>query len=125
MIIGVGVDIVDIDRIDSLLRKFQNHFLNKIFTKSEIEFCSTRVNAVSSYAKMFSLKEATIKALSDAKGIRWHDMEILHDANGKPTVSLSGVALANVKSKTDKFNLQASVSDEKKYVVAYVIIEGL
>ena len=124
MIIGVGIDIVEISRIGSLLEKFQSHFLNKIYTEEEIRFCYSRKNVVSSLAKMFALKEATIKALSDAKGIKWHEMAIRHNENGKPLVTLSGTALNNLKSKTNDFNIQASVSDEQEYAIAYVVIEG-
>ena len=125
MIIGVGIDIVDIRRIDSILRKFNEQFLNRIYTETEIRFCYSRSDAVSSLAKMFSLKEAMIKALSDAKGIGWHDMQISHDENGKPIMHLSGKALENLKKKTSNFNIQVSVSDEKKYAIAYVIIESV
>ena len=125
MIIGVGIDIVDVRRIDSILRKFKEQFLNKIYTDAEIRFCYSRSDAVSSLAKMFSLKEATIKALSDAKGIGWHDMQISHDENGKPIMNLSGKALEHLKKKTSNFNIQVSVSDEKKYAIAYVIIESI
>lgn len=125
MIIGVGIDIVDISRITSLLQKFGNHFVNKIFTPKEIAFCKSRSSSVSSFAKMFSLKEAMIKALSNAKGLAWHDMEISHDENGKPLMTLSGIALKNLLSKTNNFNIQVSVSDERQYAIAYVIIEDL
>ena len=125
MIIGVGIDIVDVRRIDSILWKFKEQFLNKIYTDAEIRFCYSRSDAVSSLAKVFSLKEATIKALSDAKGIGWHDMQISHDENGKPIMHLSGKALENLKKKTSNFNIQVSVSDEKKYAIAYVIIESV
>ena len=125
MIIGVGIDIVDVRRIDSILRKFKEQFLNKIYTDAEIQFCYSRSDAVSSLAKVFSLKEATIKALSDAKGIGWHDMQISHDENGKPIMNLSGKALEHLKKKTSNFNIQVSVSDEKKYAIAYVIIESV
>lgn len=125
MIVGVGIDIVDIRRIDSLLLKFQDKFTKKIFTEKEIESCKSRGNPVCSFAKMFSLKEATIKAVSDAKGIAWHDMEITHDENGKPIMTLFGNALRNLQKKTKNFNIQVSVSDEKNYAVAYVIIESI
>ena len=123
MIIGVGVDIVDIERIDSLLRKFGEHFIRKIYTPAEVCFCRKRVEIGSALAKMYALKEATIKALSDAKGIRWHDIEVLHDRHGKPVINLSGVALAYARTKSKHFNIQASVSDEKQYAIAYVVVE--
>ena len=123
MIIGLGIDIVDTTRVDSLLRKFGDHFLNKIYTPSEIQFCRSRVDMSNSLAKMFAIKEAAIKALSDAKGIRWHDIEIHHDCYGKPLLGLSGVALKNISSKSKAYSINVSVSDEKKYAAAVVVIE--
>lgn len=125
MIIGVGIDIVDIRRIDALLHKFQDKFIKKIFTEKESERCLAKANRAHSFAKMFSLKEATIKAISDAEGIAWHDMEVSHDENGKPIMTLSGNALKNLQKKTKNFNIQVSVSDEKDYATAYVVIESV
>ena len=125
MIIGIGVDILDIRRIQHLFQKFENQFEKKIFTKQEIEFCKKRKSSIESFAKMFSIKEAVIKAISDVSGIFWHDIEILHDKNGKPSVNLTGNALKNLKKKTEKFNMEISVSDEPPYVTAFVVIESL
>ena len=125
MIVGLGIDIVDVRRIDALFHKFGTHFLKKIYTAQEITFCCARNNVANSLAKMYALKEATIKALSDAKGIKWHDMEILHDQNGRPEVKLQGIALENLQKKANTFSIQASVSDEQIYAVAYVLIDGV
>lgn len=124
MIIGVGIDIVDVRRIDALFQKFGVHFLKRIYTEQEVAFCYARHNVANSLAKMYALKEATIKALSDAKGIKWHDMEICHDTNGRPEVKLRGIALENVKQKAKNFSIQVSVSDEQIYAVACVLIDG-
>ncbi len=126
MIIGTGVDIVDIRRIDRLFQKFGDHFLNKIFTKSEIAFSKTRKEFVSTLAKIFALKEATVKAISNTNGLKWHDMEVSHDDSGRPLVTLSGQAFSNVSQKSGKcsnFRIHASLSDEKDYAIAFVLIE--
>lgn len=124
MILGIGIDIVEIARIDSLLNKFQDHFLNKIYTEQERDFCYGRNDIANSLAKMFSLKEATIKALSDAKGIKWHEMEIIHDKNGKPEIKLTGMALKKALEKSKSYKIYATTSDEKLYAVACVILES-
>lgn len=125
MIIGVGVDIVDIRRIDHLLQKFQDHFIKKIFTQNEAKYCLSKKNPSNYFSKMFSIKEATIKAISDAEDLSWHDMEISHNKDGKPIMSLSGNALRNLKKKTANFNIQISTSDEKNYSIGFAIIESL
>lgn len=125
MIIGVGVDIVDTRRINTLLQKFQDHFIKKIFTESESKYCLSKKDPANYFSKMFSIKEATIKAISDVKGLSWHDMEISHNKDGKPIMTLSGDALINLKKKTQNFNIQISTSDEKNYAIGYVIIESI
>ena len=74
---------------------------------------------------MYALKEATIKALSDARGVCWHDMEIRHNNDGKPLIVLSGKALENLLKKATNYAIQATASDEKQYAVGYVIIDTL
>jgi len=125
MIIGVGVDIVDIRRIDNLLQKFQNHFIKKIFTKKEAEYCLSKKNPSNYFAKMFSIKEATIKAISDTDGLTWHNMEISHNNNGKPIMILSGNAMRNLKNKANNFSIHISTSDEKNYAIGFAIIESM
>ncbi|MDR2667080.1 MAG: holo-ACP synthase [Holosporales bacterium] len=124
MIIGVGVDIVDIRRIECLIHRYQDRFLKKVFSEGEIDFCIQRSGAVASFAKMFSLKEATVKAISDFSGVRWRDIEITHDSLGKPMVSLFGNALKNLQKRGRNFLISASVSDEKNYATAFVLIEN-
>ncbi len=124
MIIGVGVDIVDIQRIDHLLQKFQDHFVKKIFTQNEAKYCLSKKNPSNYFSKMFSIKEAVIKAISDAEGLSWHDMEISHNKNGKPIINISGNALRNLKKKASNFNIQISTSDERNYAIGFAIIEA-
>jgi holo-[acyl-carrier protein] synthase len=122
LIIGVGVDVLDIRRIGRLVQKFPEKFVEKIWTPQELEFCQTRNKYVESLAKMFSLKEAVLKAISDVSGVRWHDVEVLHDARGKPLIGLSGRALQNIMKKSQIFQIEASTSDEPPYVVSFVVI---
>ena len=124
MIIGVGIDIVDIRRIDSLLQKFGNRFLQKIYTADEIRFCCSRRNVAGSLAKMYALKEATLKAIADVTGIRWHDIEVNHEENGCPRVAVTGNALGNLRKKIKKYDIKVTTSDEREYAIAYVIIQG-
>jgi holo-[acyl-carrier protein] synthase len=125
MIIGIGVDIVDIRRIERLIHKYQERFIKKVFSEQEIAFCQKRSRFVASFAKMFSLKEATVKAISDFSGIFWHNIEIMHDSFGKPIILLSGNALRNLQKRCKNFSISASVSDEKNYATAFVLIENI
>jgi holo-[acyl-carrier protein] synthase len=122
MILGAGIDILDVRRIDRLVSKFGAHFENKIFTSDEIEFCRRREKCVESLAKMFALKEAVIKAISDVSGVRWHNIEVFHNDLGKPVIELSGQALAKILKKAINFQIDASTSDEPPFVAAFAII---
>ncbi|MDR0630767.1 MAG: holo-ACP synthase [Holosporales bacterium] len=124
MIIGIGIDILDIRRVEKLFVKFSERFENKIFTKDEIKFAQKHSKYIEALAKIFSLKESVIKAISDVSGVAWHDIEILHETP-KPTVKLSGLAIKKILAKSPNFNIHASVSDDPPYVTSLIIIESL
>ncbi|MDR0553004.1 MAG: holo-ACP synthase [Holosporales bacterium] len=122
MIIGVGTDIVDIRRIAAAIGRHGDRFLERIFTRSEINFCRSRLLSIESFAKIFAAKEAIIKAISYTNGMTWHDIEVLHEKNGRPYAVLAGAALRNIRS--NDFHINISISDEKNYAIAFAIIEG-
>lgn len=127
MIIGIGTDIVDIRRIESAINRYGERFLNKIFTPTERERANKKSDPCGSYAKLFAAKEALIKAISNADGLKWHDMEILHDENGKPFFNIQGRALINLQHLLDEetfFKVDLSLSDEPPYATAFVVISG-
>jgi holo-[acyl-carrier protein] synthase len=129
MIIGIGTDIVDIDRVRSAICKHGERFLNRIFTRDEISFSKKRLLSAESFAKIFAAKEAVIKAISDAHGMSWHDIEVLHEDSGCPCISLKGGALRNIQSRSiaaggnENLRISVSISDEKNYAIAFVVIE--
>lgn len=125
MIIGIGIDIVDIRRIEAIYQKLEDHFLKKIFTQKEQDLFRSRGNDISTLAKIFASKEATLKAVSDTKGIAWKDMEIVHSITGRPELFITGTALLNIKRRCENFIAHLSISDEKHYATAIVIIESL
>ena len=125
MIIGIGTDIVEIKRIKSTLNRFGKKFKKKCFTEDEIIQSDLNVNIVNSYAKIFSAKEAFVKALGTgfAKGIYWKDIYIYNEKSGKPNIRVYG----NIRKKIDdltnhNYKIDVSISDEKEYAIANVII---
>jgi len=126
-IIGNGVDIVDNKRIEKLL--INNNFLKRIFTKNEIKISKNRKNKINYFAKRFAAKEAFVKALGTGfrNKINFSDIEIINDINGKPKMNISTriKQFIQKKFKTKKTNIYVSLSDEKKYSIAYVILENL
>jgi len=115
---SVGIDIVEVERIKSAIKRWDKRFLNRIYTEAELKICQGRI---ASLAAHFAGKEAVMKVLgTGAKGIGWREIEILADAQGKPLVQLHGKARERAK-KLNLNELCISLSDTKQYAVATAI----
>ncbi len=128
MIIGIGNDIIDIRRIERTLDKFGDRFINRIFTDIERQKSERRKLRAASYAKRFAAKEACSKALGTGfrKGVFWRDMGVVNLASGKPTMLLTGGALARLKEITpgaSTVDIQLTITDEYPMAEAVVIIQ--
>jgi len=121
MIVGIGVDIVEIDRFKNLTEKWGEHFLNKVFTRREIDYCFSKNNIYQHLAGRFAAKEAISKAISTGwSGIfRWKDVEILNDENGKPEVILHN----QIKEQFSSCSFYISISHSLNYAVAFAVVE--
>ena len=126
MIINIGTDIIDIRRIKKTINKYGNKFKKRCFHKSEILKSENRLKTAESYSKRYAAKEACAKALGTglARGVFWKDIEVINNKFGKPIILLHNKAL-NYLNKIDKdnnLNIELSLSDEKNYAIANVII---
>ena len=122
-IYGIGADIVNVDRIKKSLKN--KKLLNKLFSKEEIFKCNNLKNSHNCYAKRFAAKEAFSKALGTgiSNGINFNEIIVLNEKNGKPFLKLDGQTKQTVKKKLKKKAIiSLSISDEKKYAVAFVTI---
>ena len=128
MIISNGIDIIEIRRIKETINKYNFRFKKKCFHPHEINKSESRLKSVESYAKRYAAKEACAKALGTglARGIFWKDIEIQNDKFGKPKIKLHNNALKFLKKmiKSQDCSIEVSLSDEKKYAIANVIIYG-
>lgn len=123
MIIGNGIDIVEIDRIKKAIER-RDRFLNRVFTEYEITYISSRKENINTVAGLFAAKEAVSKAIGKGiRGYRWTNIEIGHDDYGKPLVLLTGNAKQIAFEKGIR-NLHISISHSDTYAVAFVIAEG-
>ena len=126
MIYGNGIDIIDINRIRKVIDKYGNRFKKRCFSTAEIERSEKRLNSVESYAKRYAAKEACAKALGTglARGVFWKDIEVENNQFGKPFIKLHGNAKEIFKNinKNSNTHIEVSLSDEKKYAVAFVTI---
>ncbi|MDH5364449.1 MAG: holo-ACP synthase [Dehalococcoidia bacterium] len=116
--LSLGVDIIEVERIESAIRQWDKRFLNRIYTEAELKICQGRIPAL---AARFAGKEAVMKVLgTGTKGVGWQEIEILADAQGKPLVQLHGKASERAKKlKLNEFSI--SLSDTKQYAVAAAV----
>jgi len=123
-IFGIGTDIVDISRIKKLFNE-NKKIKNRLFTNVEIKYCESKKNKISCYSKRFAAKEAFTKALGTgiSKGISFNEISINNNKDGAPFIELLGNTKAIVKKLIKKKNkIYLSLSDEKKYALAMVVI---
>ncbi|MEA3298557.1 MAG: holo-ACP synthase [Chloroflexota bacterium] len=115
---SIGIDIIEIERVESAINQWQERFLHRIYTENELILCQGRA---SSLASRFAAKEAVMKVLgTGTRGISWKDIEILNDSQGKPVINLHG----NAEIKARELNLKEisiSLSDSKQCAVATAI----
>lgn len=121
MRVKCGTDIIEIDRIKESIEKLGNPFLERVFTKKEIDYCeSKKKQKYQHYAARFAAKEAVFKALSeniqDKFSVSWKDFEVENDNQGKPKLNVNNVNLENVE------NIDISISHCKNYAVANVTV---
>ena len=125
MIIGIGTDIIDIRRIENTIQKYGEKFKKRCFLTNEIKRSEIKFNTANSYAKRYAAKEACSKALGTglARGIFWKDIEVKNNKYGKPSIILHNNALNRIIKMTNKdYRIEVSLSDEKNYAIANVII---
>ncbi|MEE8316801.1 MAG: holo-ACP synthase [Syntrophobacteria bacterium] len=125
MIRGIGVDIVKVDRIEQAVERWGYRFLKRIFTAAEIERCQQRARPAQCLALRFAAKEAFAKALGLGmrKGLRWRDIEVVHDHLGKPDLLLHNQAQRLLEAM-EASRTWLSLSDERESALAVVVLEG-
>ena len=121
MIIGIGNDIIEIERIEKAISK--EGFKNKIYSQRELENIEKRGNRTETYAGIFSAKEAISKAIgTGVREFSLTDLEILNDDLGKPYVLVSEKLDKILRNKKENYQIEISISHSKKYVTAMAII---
>ena len=130
MIIGVGVDLIDIRRVEAVLHRHGDRFLTRIFTPRERSDCERRAQPVNGFALRYAAKEACAKALGTGFrwGVFWRDIEVVPLPSGKPTLRLYGQAAARLQSLLPahhRSSIEVSLSDEFPYGQAFVVIAAV
>ncbi|MEL6665829.1 MAG: holo-ACP synthase [Pseudomonadota bacterium] len=131
MIIGIGNDLCNIERIKSSLERFGERFEKRCFTEGEIAKARRRRLAAETYAKRFAAKEACAKALGTGvprRGVHWKMMEVVNLPSGKPTLNLTEGALKRLQEITPEglvAHVHLTMTDDHPWAEAQVIIEAL
>jgi holo-[acyl-carrier protein] synthase len=125
MIYGIGVDLVQVARIEQAVARYGDRFLTRVFTPGEIAYCRDKSWAAAGFALRFAAKEAFSKALGVGLrkgGIRWREVEVIPDRLGKPELSVSGRA-AQLCEAAGITGMHLSLTDEDSRALAVVILE--
>ncbi|MGY3445112.1 MULTISPECIES: holo-ACP synthase [unclassified Bradyrhizobium] len=134
MIIGIGSDLIDITRVAKVIERHGERFLDRIFTDAERAKAMRRVNnekmVVATYAKRFAAKEACSKALGTGirRGVWWKDMGVVNLPGGRPSMRLTGGALARLQELTPEgmqAQIDLSITDDWPLAQAFVIISAV
>jgi holo-[acyl-carrier protein] synthase len=130
MILGIGSDLVDVGRIEKVIERHGERFIARIFTAAERGRAERRANPAATYAKRFAAKEACAKALGTGlrNGVFWRDMGVVNLPSGRPTLKLSGGALARLKAITPQGfepRIDLTITDEGPMAQAFVVISAV
>jgi holo-[acyl-carrier protein] synthase len=124
MILGVGTDLAEVDRIRESIERFGDRFLNRIYTPGERSYALSKANSAERFAARFAAKEAGMKAIGTgwSRGVTWQDFAVVNEASGRPTLRLTGVA-REVADRLGVKTLSVSLTHTKEVAFAVVILE--
>ena len=122
MIYGIGIDIVKIERMREVVQKWEERFLQRVFTLDEIVYCHHKTDPFPSLSARFAAKEAVIKASGSHASIPLIDIEVVNDDRGNPTIQPRGALRAFFREHALS-QVHLSLSHEKEYGIAFVVLE--
>jgi holo-[acyl-carrier protein] synthase len=124
MIQGIGIDLVENERIEKIIGKWGQKFLQRVFSEGEINYCGRHIQASLHYGARFAAKEAFLKALGIGlgMGVKLREIEVVHDDHGKPDLSLHGEANLQIEKREIK-RIHLSLTHTKNYATAIVLLE--
>ena len=130
MILGIGSDLANIERIDATISRFGDRFLQRVFAQIERDKADSRRERVATYAKRWAAKEACSKALGTGlrMGIAWNEMVVRNLRSGQPTMEVSGSAasrLARMTPENHKAVIHVTLTDDHPWAQAFVVIEAV
>ena len=129
MILGIGTDLANIERIQGTLDRFGDRFRNRVFTEVEQAKAERRKDVAGTYAKRWAAKEACSKALGTglSMGISWRDMSVTNSKTGQPTMAVTGWAAERLAAMTPVGHeavIHVTLTDDHPWAQAFVVIEA-
>jgi holo-[acyl-carrier protein] synthase len=124
MVLGLGTDLIEIERVQASMDRFGERFLERLFTAGEIAYCMRKRQAAESFAARFAAKEAGAKALGTgiSRGVSWKELEVRREAGGRPTLHFNGRA-AELARRMGVRRVQVSLTHSRELAMAVVIVE--
>lgn len=124
MIVGMGIDIIEVPRVEAAIARFGTRFVQRVFTDAEIRYCESKQNKFERFAGRFAAKEAALKAIGTGwkRGVAWRDVEVSREPSGKPTIAFSGKA-AEFAKRLGVRRASISISHTAEQAIAQVILE--
>jgi len=124
VIVGTGIDIVEVPRVAAAMARFGRRFLERLFTEAEIRYCESKQNRAERYAARFAAKEAALKAVGTGwkRGVAWREVEVGREPGGRPTILFHGKA-AEFAAGLGMKRASLSLSHTAEHAVAQVILE--
>jgi holo-[acyl-carrier protein] synthase len=125
MIVGTGVDTVEVARVAAAIERFGGRFVQRVFTDDETRYCRSKHNVYERFAARFAAKEAAMKALGTGwrHGIAWRDFEVRREPSGRPSMHLAGTA-AEIAARMGVKRVSLSLTHTETQAMAFVIFEG-
>jgi holo-[acyl-carrier protein] synthase len=125
VIVGMGIDVAEVERIKGAIERHGEVFLRRVFTAKEREYCERFKNKFERYAGRFAVKEAAMKALGTgwSRGVRWVDIEVVRQKGGRPTLALAGEA-GKIAKQLGVKHIALSITHTAAHAFAQVIFEG-
>lgn len=125
MILGIGVDLCEVGRIEAAIARHGERFLSRIYTPEERAYCESKLNRMERFAGRFAAKEAAMKALGTGwrRGVAWHDFEVSRIASGQPVIMLHGAA-REIADKLGVRRALVTITHTQSMAMAQVVMES-
>ena len=125
MVVGIGIDLAEVDRLEAAIAKFGERFLNRVYTEAERRYCESKPNKFERFAGRFAAKEAAMKAIGTGwkRGVAWRDFEVMRAPSGQPIIAFHGKA-AEIAGELGVKKALVTISHSKANAIAQVLLEG-